>query len=252
MITGIKDPGAVAPLVKNWRETMLWSYLEGRMGRAFTVEGRAVRSAMVCVGDMFFLAGEPDAALAAFLPAGHASHFAILMPQNAGWAHLVERVRPEARRITRYAFQKRNTFDLDSLRRMAVPPKGFELQPVEETLYHAARAAEWSRDLVSQYPSYADYAAHGRGFAATEGGEIVCGASSYTDWSGGIEIEVDCRPDRRRFGLARACAAALVLDCLARGLHPSWDAANGISAHLADTLGYEPAGAYPAFEVDVP
>lgn len=251
MIIEIKAPGTVAPLVRNWRETMLWSYLEGRMGRAFAPEGGAARSAMICVADFYCFAGAPDTELAAFDPPG-ASPSAVLVPQNAGWARAIERARPGAKRITRYAFQKRDTFDRDKLRRMTALPQGFALCPVDEKLYHAARAEQWSFDLVSQYPTYADYAAHGRGFAATEGEALVCGASSYTDWSGGIEIEVDCRPDRRRRGLARACAAALMLDQLARGLHPSWDAANEISAHLADTLGYEPAGAYPAFEIDLP
>ena len=37
---------------------------------------------------------------------------------------------------------------------------------------------------------------------------------------------------------APACGAALVLTCLARGLYPSWDAANRESVALAEKLGY--------------
>lgn len=227
---------------------MLWSYLAGRMGEAFAADTENPQAALICVACFWFLAGEPDGALAAFVPQALAgAPFAILMPQNALWARTVEQTLPQARRVTRYAFQKRDTFDRDALRKMAAEPAGFALRKMDEGLYRAAQMEDWSRDLVSQYPTYADYAAFGRGFAVTEGDRLVCGASSYTDWPGGIEIEVDCRPDRRRQGLARACAAALMLDCLDNGLHPSWDAANEISAHLADTLGYEPAGAYPAF-----
>ena len=69
-------------------------------------------------------------------------------------------------------------------------------------------------------------------------GEVLAGASSYSSYPGGIEIEIDTRKDQRRQGLARACGARLMLECLERGLYPSWDAANKISVHLAETLGY--------------
>jgi hypothetical protein len=44
-----------------------------------------------------------------------------------------------------------------------------------------------------------------------------------------------------RFGLARAVAATLMLECLERGLTPHWNAANPVSQQLAVSLGYEPA-----------
>ncbi|MDO4270325.1 MAG: GNAT family N-acetyltransferase [Eubacteriales bacterium] len=250
MIVPVTEPARLAPLLPDWRQTMLWSYFAGRMGEGYADQAACPRSALVRVGDFCFFAGAPSAELAAFVPPALAHGFAVLAPQNALWAREIERAHPNAKRVTRYAFQKRDTFDRDALRRFAAAPAGFGLRRMDEALYETAKAAEWSRDLVCQYPSWADYAAHGRGFAATEGNTLVCGASSYADWPGGVEIEIDCRADRRRRGLARACAAALMLDCLKNGLHPSWDAANEISAHLADTLGYEPAGAYPAFEIE--
>ena len=39
----------------------------------------------------------------------------------------------------------------------------------------------------------------------------MAGASSYTVYDGGIEIEIDTRPDVRRLGLALACGARLIL-----------------------------------------
>ena len=67
--------------------------------------------------------------------------------------------------------------------------------------------------------------------AVMRNGEPVSGASSYSGWPGGIEIEIDTREDYRRQGLAYAAAAALILACLDRGLYPSWDA-----QHLASVL----------------
>ena len=69
-------------------------------------------------------------------------------------------------------------------------------------------------------------------------GEIVSGASSYSSYVRGIEIEIDTREDYRRRGLAYICGAKLVLECLGRGWYPSWDAQNQWSVALAEKLGY--------------
>ena len=68
----------------------------------------------------------------------------------------------------------------------------------------------------------------------------------------GIEIEVDTRNDCRRRELAQVCCAALILECLQRGLYPSWDAQNPFSVALAEKLGYHFSHTYPAYEVICP
>ena len=80
-------------------------------------------------------------------------------------------------------------------------------------------------------------------------GRIVAGASSYTRYIEGIEIEVDTVPKERRKGLATIASAALILRCLDEGLYPSWDAQNMNSVHLAEKLGYEFDHEYTAYEV---
>lgn len=52
-------------------------------------------------------------------------------------------------------------------------------------------------------------------------------------------------------GLAAACASALILECLNRGLYPSWDAANRESLALAEKLGYRFDREYPAYDVQL-
>ena len=71
--------------------------------------------------------------------------------------------------------------------------------------------------------------------------------SSYTAYQEGIEIEIDTREEYRRMGLAYACGARLILECLARGIYPSWDAHNLESAALAEKLGYHYDRPYTAF-----
>ena len=80
-------------------------------------------------------------------------------------------------------------------------------------------------------------------------GRIVSGASSYSRYDKGIEIEIDTEKAHRRRGLATAAGAALILECLSRGLYPSWDAQNKWSVALAEKLGYHFDHEYVAYEV---
>ena len=80
-------------------------------------------------------------------------------------------------------------------------------------------------------------------------GQIVSGASSYSRYREGIEIEVDTIETERRKGLAAAACAALILRCLKEGLYPSWDAQNLTSVRLAEKLGYELDHEYMVYEV---
>lgn len=80
-------------------------------------------------------------------------------------------------------------------------------------------------------------------------GRIVSGASSYTRYKEGIEIEVDTVSEERRKGFATIVSAALILQCLEEGLYPSWDAQNMLSVHLAEKLGYEFDHEYTVYEV---
>ena len=57
-------------------------------------------------------------------------------------------------------------------------------------------------------------------------------------------------PPMRNRGLASACGAALILECLERGLYPSWDAHTEISAALAEKLGYHVSHPYVVYEVE--
>lgn len=77
----------------------------------------------------------------------------------------------------------------------------------------------------------------------------MSGASSYTRYKEGIEIEVDTVVAERRKNLATIACSALILNCLEEGLYPSWDAQNMNSVRLAKKLGYEFDYEYTAYEV---
>ena len=105
---------------------------------------------------------------------------------------------------------------------------------------------------MSLYQDYETFQQRGLGVLALRQGEPVAGASSYSRYRDGIEIEIDTKEAYRRQGLATACAAKLMLCCLERGLYPSWDAATPISVALAEKLGYHFSHAYPCLEIAVP
>lgn len=242
---------SVKTLFDGWEETMIRSCLERVMGTVYVDGGTVPVSAAAAAGDFCFLAGEPDGALLA-ASVGEGREFVILVPRHEGWSRLIEAVCGDrARRITRYAMKKEpEVFDRGHLERLAAAlPEGCELRMMDEPLFHLCREQEWSRDFVANYRDYGMYQALGLGVAALMDGELVSGASSYTSYRGGIEIEVDTREDVRRRGLACACAARLILECMERGLYPSWDAHNLASVALAEKLGYHLDYPYPAYEL---
>lgn len=255
----LDNPQAGESLFAGWQETMIYSCLQGVMGEIYgaDVDTHGVpRSAMAMLGDFCFLAGEPDAELAAYKPEGCERNFMIMVPgdswQREGWAEVIRQIYGErVRQVTRYAIKKEeNIWDMAALKKAAGElPDGYELRLIDQGIYDKCLDAEWSRDLVAQYRNYEQYRKWGLGVAILHGQEMVSGASSYSGYKGGIEIEIDTREDHRRKGLAYCCGARLILECLDRGLYPSWDAQNLWSVALAEKLGYHFDHAYTAYEI---
>ena len=242
------NPGKVAHLFAGWEETMIWSCLQGVMGSVYAPAGEQPVSAAAQLNDFCFLAGVPDADLITF---DYGKDYLILTPQNEAWAKLIEETTGAPRRM-RYALRKdQDNFDPDKLRMIVDSlSKEYELHLIGHDLYDKCRAVDWCRDLVSGYPDWEHFERRGLGVVVTRDGAIVSGASSYSSYRGGIEIEIDTHPAHRRRGLARACGAALILECLHRGLYPSWDAHNQASVSLAQQLGYLFSHEYPVFVIE--
>ena len=100
-----------------------------------------------------------------------------------------------------------------------------------------------------QFEDYEEFRQHGVGFAAFLGGIMAAGASTYSYYDGGIEVQIDTDSGFREMGLAQCCGAHLILECLDRGIYPSWDAHSAKSLALAQKFGYKPSGEYTAYEV---
>lgn len=228
-----------------WGAPMVRACLQGCMGRVRTL---GEDSALALIGDFCFLAGEPSPELLELTEAP------ILVPGNSGWERLIrERMGGRAAPFTRYAVRRPpEGFDRGRLIGFVKAlPQGFRICPMGREMYLTLMEEEWSRDLCGNFADGEDFLKRGLGFVITQGGNLpVAGAASYAVCNGAIEIEIDTRPDFRRLGLAAACGARLILECLHRGIDPGWDAHNEQSLSLAEKLGYRLDHPYTAYWVE--
>ncbi len=246
MLYELEDTLKVNTLFEGWQETLIYSCLQKVMGKVFVTNPECPKSAMAYVGCFAFYAGVPDRELVINKPEG----FVIMVPQNKAWEVCIEECFPEAKKVTRYAIKKDTQFDKDLLKNMIEElPGGYELKEIDEEIYDMCLPDPVTRDFVSSFGSKEKYLEMGRGMVILKSGRIVAGASSYTRYKEGIEIEVDTVEEERRKGLATIASASLILRCLDEGLYPSWDAQNMNSVHLAEKLGYEFDHEYIAYEV---
>lgn len=248
----LEDTRKARALFDGTKETLIWSCLEGCMGAVYVDNPDYPESAMALLGDFCFFAGKASRETVGFKPAECKNEFILMVPADETWAECIEDVYGErAKRVARYAIKKEeHVWNLEQLKEaVRTLPAQYTIKMIDEELYEAIRSTNWAADLVSQFVDYGTYRQHGIGVAVLEDGELVSGASSYSYYSGGIEIEIDTRPDFRRKGLAYACGAKLILECEKRGLYPSWDAQNPWSVALAEKLGYHYDHDYVTYEI---
>jgi hypothetical protein len=247
MIYLLEDTSKVQALFEGWEETLIYSCLQNVMGQIYVTDLDSPKAAMAYVGCFVFFAGKPDRELVTANPDG----FKIMVPHSREWEALIEECFGNARKVTRYAIRKDTRFDRDYLEDIVKRlPEGYELCEIDSEFYDLCLENPATIDFVSAFQSKEKYLAIGRGMAILKDGRVVAGASSFSRYKEGIEIEVDTLKEERRKGLALVSCAALILKCLDEGLYPSWDAQNMNSVRLAEKLGYEFAYEYSAYEVE--
>ena len=207
--------------------------------RAFVTDPEAPRSALLYSSfDGIFLAGEPDRELVEYSELGDDA----LHPQNEAWEKLIKECWPEAQPTIRYAIHRCKDFDRDKLQSFVdALPKGYEIRRIDSEIYDLILSADDDdlEYLIGDFETKEAFLEKGRGFVVLKDGSVVAGASSEYCYRNGIEVEIDTVRSERRKGLATAVGAKLILSCLDDGLEPVWDAANLISVHLAEKLGYQ-------------
>lgn len=252
MIVEVVNTNKVELLFRGWEETLIWSCIQGVMGKIYADGIEHPKSAMAILGDFCFFAGEVNRELISYKPSYFQNDFVIMVPQNGEWSKAIEEVYGDkAKKVTRYAIKKeRNIFDREKLEHIVSSLSDeYQCKALDETDFIQCKETDWAGDLVSQYENFQEFQKLGLGIVILKNGNIVAGASSYARYKEGIEIEIDTKESDRRKGLASVCGAKLILECLSRGLYPSWDAQNTGSVALAEKLGYHFNHEYTAYEI---
>lgn len=116
---------------------------------------------------------------------------------------------------------------------------GFAIKRFDEDLYNQSKRGSWSMGFCENFTSYKDFFENGLGFGITYNDKLICGATSFSYYSGGYEVIIATKEDFRKMGFARIAAYEFIQEAIKRNKLPSWDAAHEVSLHLAEWLGYK-------------
>lgn len=107
MVYEVKNTDSVKHIFGKWEETLIWSCLQGIMGKIYVTSLDSPASAMAMIGDFIFYAGEPDRELVSYKPVWCKQDFIIMVPQNDEWEPFIEQKYGEkTKAVLRYAIKK--------------------------------------------------------------------------------------------------------------------------------------------------
>lgn len=229
-------------------ESMVLAALAGQ-GRVLVDSPVHPRCGVAVAGDFLYCGGKPGVEARHILRHAMGVHEDWLIYAHGAWMDVVRSIAP-VKLVTRVAYDRHAQPEDKHLRGLLkAMPEGASFQPIEGEWIDWCRQAEWSRDFVSLYGK-ADYQQRGLGVLLLVNGEAVAGASSYVSYPGGIEVQLQTRDDQQGRGYATLAAAKLILLAHERRLIATWDAANGVSAHIAEKLGYVKEREYQVAMID--
>ena len=221
--------------------------VEGTMGRVYGDDPASPTAFCIRTGPFAYFAGEPGSPgglrLMQSLPA-----YTLMMPSTYGWLELAQEIFGEdLQSFPRYSFSAEALSAEHLADLLAKSPVRERVVPIDlETARQAAGKPGGFFD-ISEFKSAEDFIERGLGYAFREGGSLLGAAYSSLVCSRGIEVSVYVVEEFRRQGFAAALCCRLLLDCLAKGLRPNWDAANPESVRLARKLGFRFEGYYEAY-----
>lgn len=251
-----KDASILRELYKDSQDSLVWSYFDDCFGRAWADSAVSPTCAMIMCFSFLYFGGDAGSVNAELLVRSiplDEKEVIVVCPDKS-WEKLFKSTwEGKFETWKRFAIKKEgDIFDRAKLQGYIDRlDKKYKIRRIDGELYRKCLEDEQFMYFVLGFDSEEDFLKRGIGFCAMLGDEIVGGCSSYSVYAKGIEIEVDTDEEYRNQGIAAACAATLILDCLERGLYPAWDAANMTSVRLAERLGYHFSHEYIVYAVDM-
>lgn len=234
----------IQSICQDSREVLVRAAMEGNMGRVWVPDLCISSYCLIRVGEFVYLIGlapKGESALDLKTQIYESCGGCLIIPADELWAAWIEeQLLGQYRMVSRYALKKDEShFDEVVLKQhVSDVMEGVQIKRIDKKLYHQVLKDEWSQDFCVNYEDEKHFLSTGFGYLALKGTEVISGCSSYGSSEGMMEIEIKTRKDYRRQGLALACGSAFVLECLQRGLIPSWDAENLHLVELAEKMGY--------------
>ncbi|MGN0438962.1 MAG: GNAT family N-acetyltransferase [Lachnospiraceae bacterium] len=263
----IHQGSVLAPFFVDAYDNCPEAYLQGFMGRGFSDSITEPTYGVIQVGDFCYFGGNGAGPLKQnvvhILKSLCNSPNMTLVPLSNSWNQTLSEIKG-FERVMRYAMDKpdENRFNKRKLeeyvQRAAFDPqyvgtdtsRKFVMKQIDSFTYSTLPKEDWSKDLVANYHTYVEFAQRGLGFLIFEGatGKVVAGVSTFSSSKDSYEIQIATHPEYEGRGFATGLAARFILECLKLGKRPTWDAANLISVHIAENLGYRFAEEYVAYK----
>ena len=234
-------------LFQSWTKNMVLYGLDAGLGQFFM--NAPETSCLYQLGNFLFPAGQVDPNLWQEFSKKYSLADKVIISQKPSWQEFLDS-KSELQQFTRYAFSDRADFDTEDLEKwLSMLPANYYLSPIDKESYECLAREAWSQDLQGDFSDFDQFQAEGGfGFLVYSGEEIIAGISTGLVYRGALEIEIATKSAYQRQGLAKILGAQMILEAQKRSLFPLWDAHNEASKKVAESLGYQCLGAYPAYE----
>ena len=206
-------------------------------------------SCLYQLGNFIFPAGQVDPNLWQEFSEKYSLADKVIISEESSWQEFLDS-QSGMQQFTRYAFADRADFDTEALEKwQSSLPANYQLCPIDKESYERLAEEVWAQDLQGDFSDFDHFqAAGGFGFLLYLGEEIIAAVSTGLVYHGALEIEIATKPAYQRQGLAKILGAQMILEAQKRSLFPLWDALNEASKKVAESLGYQSLGVYPAYE----
>ncbi|MCY7147441.1 GNAT family N-acetyltransferase [Streptococcus gordonii] len=234
-------------LFQTWTKNMVHYGLSAGLGQFFM--NAPETSCLYQLGNFLFPAGQVDPNLWQEFSKKYSLADKVIISEEPSWQEFLDG-QSELSQFTRYAFADRASFDTEALEKwQSRLPANYYLSPIDKESYECLAREAWSQDLQGDFSDFDQFQAEGGfGFLLYSDKEIVAAVSTGLVYHGALEIEIATKPAYQRQGLAKILGAQMILETQKRSLFPLWDAHNEASKKVAESLGYQSLGPYPAYE----